>query len=413
MAQIGHRRQITRESSMKQRLMRYFWFACVSVALPVFGRVPERTEIHVNTPIRVLLDKAGRKATLESPGQTLYIKVKHPGPWIAIGKTASLSWSEKTKNILLESRNAKLAAAILFVRGGPSAVDPVKYSQKTYRGLMKFLSNEEGWLTVNVLPIEEYLAGTLAAEMNSDWATEALKAQAVASRTYALQLARRPKNPNYDLVGTIEDQVYSGADAETKRVREAIEATRGQYLSRGSGPARIFFHARCGGKTEPEDRVWRGDKSHHVTVGCPYCQKHPLEWKYSIDYASFFQALKVPKALLPPKLVALDRSPTGRITSLKLEAGGNSRLLDGNTLRSLLGYQRLKSTHFQWKTAGGQIHFTGKGSGHGVGMCQWGASFLAKQGKSYRDILSHYYPQLTVEGLPGGAPMLEAKNRWR
>lgn len=390
----------------------YFWLACSFAAFPVLGRNPERTDINVNTPIRVLLDKAGRKATLETPGQTLYIKVRHPGGWIAIGKTAKLSWSEKTKSILLESRDAKFAAPILFVRGGTSSLDSIYYANKLYKGLMKLVAGENGWLAVNVLPVEEYLAGTLGAEMSSSWPLEALKAQAVASRTYALNLAKRPRNVHYDLAGTVEDQVYSGAGSETKRVREAIDLTRGQFLSKGLGPAQIFFHSRCGGLTEPEGKVWRGDKSHHVTVLCPYCQKHPYEWKYSLEYASLLHALKVPKALVPPTITALDRSPTGRITSLKLDAGGNSRLIDGNTFRSLLGYQRIKSTRFKWTATGREVRFTGFGSGHGVGMCQWGASYFAKQGKTYREILGHYYPQLVLEGAAKEQPVLEAKNRF-
>lgn len=400
---------------MKQIWLRYFWLVWCFATVPVLGRDPEvRASIHVNTPVRVLLDKAGRKTVLESPGDNIFVKIKHPGPWVAVGKTATLTWSEKTRDILVEGRDAKIAAPILFVRGGPSAGDPLLYEKRAYRGLMKFFGGETGWMAVNVLGIEDYLAGTLAAEMNASWEIEALKSQAVASRTYALRMAEHPKNAHYDLMGTIEDQVYSGANAETKKIREAIESTRGQYLTKASGPAQIFFHARCGGLTEPEDQVWKGDKSHHVSVVCPYCKSHPFEWKFSVTYASLLESLNLPKALLPPKLTAIDRSPTGRVTSLKLESAGKSRVLDGNTLRSLLGYQRLKSAHFQWKTAGGQLHFTGQGSGHGVGMCQWGAAHMAKQGKTYKQILSHFYPQLTIEGGEPLAPPshLEAKNRW-
>jgi SpoIID/LytB domain protein len=399
---------------MKRFWMRNFWLAWWFAAFPVLGQVTARTDINVSTPIRVLLDKAGRKATLESPGQTLFVKAKTSGPWVSVGKKATLAWSEKTREILVESHSAKIAAPILLVRGGPKVADPIRYDRKTYRGLLKFVGTEDGWMTINVLPIEEYLAGTLAAEMNADWQTEALKAQAVASRTYALRLAKRPKSQHYDLLGTVEDQVYSGADAETKRVREAVESTKGEYLTKGAGPAQIFFHSRCGGFTEPEDKVWKGNGSHHVTVPCPYCRTHPFEWKYSVDYATLADALRIPKSLVPPKLTALERSPTGRVTSLKLDYGLNgTRFLDANTLRSLLGYQRLKSAHFDWKTSGGQIHFAGQGAGHGVGMCQWGAYHLAKQGKTYRDILAHYYPQLTIEGAALPMGYLEAKNRWR
>ncbi len=388
---------------MKQNWLRYFWFVWWFAALPVIGRDRARAEVHVNTPIRVLLDRAGRSTGLETQGPTLYIKAKHPGPWVAFGKKANLTWSEKTKDLLATSGEAKIAAPILFVRGGPSPTDTLRYQQKSYRGLLKFISTDQGWLAVNVLPIEDYLAGTLAAEMNASWNSEALKAQAVASRTYALRTSRHPRHVHYDLMGTIEDQVYSGASAETKRIREAIEQTQGQYLTKDHGPAQVFFHARCGGLTEPEDRVWKGEKHHHVTVACPYCQTHPFDWKVSIHYASLLESLHLPKSLLPPKLTALEHSATGRVTSLKLQAGHNSRLLDGNTLRSLLGYQRLKSAHFDWQTSNGQIHFSGQGAGHGVGMCQWGAAHLGKIGKTYREILAHYYPQLTLEGGPSAA----------
>jgi stage II sporulation protein D len=394
---------------MKLSWLWIVWF----VASPARGETPARVDLHGNTAIRVLLDKASRTAVLESKGATLYIKAKHPGSWVAVGKRATLTWAEKTKEIRLEGEHAKIAAAILFVRGGPSASDTLSYRGADYRGLLKLSSKEEGWTAVNVLGLEEYLAGTLAAEMNADWRMEALKAQAVASRTYALQKIRHPKNVEYDLMGTVEDQVYSGAASETKRIREAVESTRGQYLARDGLPAKIFFHSRCGGQTEPEETVWNAGKSHHVTVTCPYCRANPYDWKFSIPTSDLLEALKLPQSAAP-KLLALDRSPTGRLSSLKVEAAGRSRLLDANTLRSLLGYQRLKSAHFQWKAHNGQIHFSGRGAGHGVGMCQWGASYLARQGKGYREILSHYYPQLTLEGASQKVPgKLEAKNRWR
>jgi stage II sporulation protein D len=248
----------------------------------------------------------------------------------------------------------------------------------------------------------------LGTEMSPAWELEALKAQAVASRTYALYMRRHPKSTLYDLEKSTQDQVYRGASAESTRVLAAIQATRGEYLSLSDEPIKAYFHSRCGGETDSATEVWGqpGSKS-RSHARCPYCRRHPFMWSSVFRFDELARALKFPYSPgAVPKLAALSRTPTGRLSVLRVQEGSHSKTLSADQFRALLGYTRIKSAHFDWHVDKDTVTVSGFGSGHGVGMCQWGARSLAQQGKSYREILSYFYPSARLidpvsgNGLP-------------
>jgi stage II sporulation protein D len=215
----------------------------------------------------------------------------------------------------------------------------------------------------------------------------------VASRTYALYRLKNPRHRFYDLEKGILDQVYSGVEAESVRVKNAVRETAGQFLSRAGHPIKAYYHSRCGGSTETSDSVWKqrfgpGQK----IVDCPYCRRNPYHWKASFDLSDLSRALKLPVF----QILSIQKTPSGRIAELTVGEPGKEKKITSDEFRSLLGYTRLKSALFEWRIERQDVRFEGIGAGHGVGMCQWGARYLAQQGLNYRQILKYYYPEASL-----------------
>jgi len=270
---------------------------------------------------------------------------------------------------------------------------------ESFRGSIFLIQKSNRILLVNVIDLEDYLKGMLATEINSYWSVESLKAQAVASRTYAMYMKDHPRSADYDLERTISDQVYGGLNSENTKTSKAIKETEGQFLGEAGKPIKAFFHARCGGSTETPETVWNHKgKQNHESVECPFCQKNPQPWTTTIDAQTLAEKLGV----IPFRKFSVEvtqRTEGNRISEFLVVAGKKKIRMNANDFRARLGYKRLKSTLFEWKQKAQQIIFSGVGSGHGVGMCQWGAKHLAETGNNYQQILTHYYPRSTLYGV--------------
>jgi stage II sporulation protein D len=290
---------------------------------------------------------------------------------------------------------------------GPAKVNAdgtVAFRKKTFHGRLEFYDNGGGTLTaVNILPIEEYLVGLVAAEMSVDWPLEALKAQAAASRTYALyqREARTSKwsDSIYDLESSVLDQVYDGSVKDDSRVRGAVEATRGEVLKRRGRLVKAFFHSACGGRTESAVNVW-GEEKMFDTVRDPYCKRSPnSSWSYKIPRSGLAERLAAagyPAERIDSVSVERRRNDP-RAATVAIDTGGQTVFLQGSDLRRIIGYENVKSTWFDVRFDGDELVFTGRGFGHGVGLCQWGAKGMAEAGKDYREILKFYYPGTRLE----------------
>lgn len=280
----------------------------------------------------------------------------------------------------------------------------VAFRKKTFHGRMEFYENGDGTLTaVNVLPLEEYLVGLIAAEMSVDWPIEALKAQAVASRTYAVyqREARSSKwsDSIYDLESSVLDQVYDGSVKEDARVRAAVEATKGELIKKRGRIVKAFFHSACGGQTETALNVW-GEEKMFNTVRDPYCKRSPnSSWSYKISKPEL--ASRLAKGGYPAETIESvnveRRRNDPRAATVAVDTGNQTIFLQGSDLRRIIGYENVKSTWFDVKLDGDRVSFTGHGFGHGVGLCQWGAKGMSEAGKNYREILKFYYPGTRVE----------------
>lgn len=271
---------------------------------------------------------------------------------------------------------------------------------RQYRGPL--LIHEEGGAlrVVNPLPMETYLPGLVASEMPPSWPEEALKAQAVASRSYALARLADSQGALFDLYASVEDQVYHGAGQEDRRALAAVRATRGQVLIGADGQVvEAFFHAICGGRTEAPSAVWPGKGAYPPPVRCEGCADAPgRAWAAQLSAAEVARRLR-PLGFTEAVVVAVEEgkpSPGGRWATARITGPTTTLEIPGNELRRALGFSELKSTRLEAEVSGGVVRFKGVGFGHGVGLCQWGARGMASSGSSYVDILSHYYPGATL-----------------
>jgi stage II sporulation protein D len=263
---------------------------------------------------------------------------------------------------------------------------------------------------VVTLPLDEYLVGVVAAEMPASFAPEALKAQAVVARTYAVSRLAAfggqgcSRHPGADICDdfahcqawepeekSLAKWPAGEAQGYLQRIRRAVQETSGQIIVAGGQPIDAVFHAHCGGHTENSEDVWTSASSYLRGVPCPYCEGSRW-WETTQEFsgAQFAGALLPYVSALPvsaagrPLLDGVLRTATGRVRTLRV--GGEQ--LRGRDLRAAL---ELPSTKFSWRISGDSVIFTTRGFGHGVGLCQYGADGQARAGKSYREIINFYY----------------------
>jgi stage II sporulation protein D len=259
---------------------------------------------------------------------------------------------------------------------------------------------------VNEVPLETYLLGVVGGEMPPSWEMEALKAQAVAARTYAAARMRAARGADapFDLYDDTRSQVYAGVPPAryASRLARAVGATEGEVLVHEGELLTAFFHSTCGGHTESAHRVFgSADRAPLKGVPCDGCVESPLfRWEVKIPAEDLEGRLGVKGV---KTIRADERGPSGRCGAVRLVAEEGETVLTGKDFRWKLGVNRLRSTAFEATREGDGFLFTGKGFGHGVGLCQWGARGLARKGKDCLQILEHYYPGamvLQVAALP-------------
>ncbi len=259
------------------------------------------------------------------------------------------------------------------------------------RGDVVVMKGRSQLQVVNVLPLEDYLAGVLGSEMPQSFPLEALKAQAVAARTYALNKKLEQYGQPFHLGSSVLSQVYRGLESEDPRTREAVEATQGLVLTWMLQPIEAYFHSSCGGRTESGLEALNRDLPYLQAVDCPCGGLASSHWKLALGSAE----LKALGAVKGSPLQVQGRSPTGRARKVSMGA----RVVDAVTFRERVGYMKLKSLSFEVEKAKDGYVLEGKGFGHGAGLCQWGARVFAEKGWDYRRILAHYYPGTELQTL--------------
>ncbi|ATS17783.1 sporulation protein [Parathermosynechococcus lividus PCC 6715] len=285
----------------------------------------------------------------------------------------------------------------------------VRVGDRWYRGRLQILSTSRGLLVINLVDLEDYLPSVVGKEMYPSWPQEALKAQAVASRSFALfrcDRERRRPGTLYDVGATVTHQVYPGVSSETASTLAAVAATRHQVLTYGGQVIEAVFHAASGGHTEDSEYVWQ--KPVPYLRGTPdFDQVSPnFQWTVRLTAAQLRQ--RIPGIGTIVGFRPLQTSPQGRIISMQVVGTAGSRTISGNELRRALG---LRSTLLTVAPEYGNVAsqagqsvpvaftITGRGHGHGLGMSQWGAYGMALQGYTYDQILRHYYQGVTLSDI--------------
>ncbi|HJL42432.1 MAG TPA: SpoIID/LytB domain-containing protein [Myxococcales bacterium LLY-WYZ-16_1] len=268
---------------------------------------------------------------------------------------------------------------------------PVSVAGGRYLGRVEVVPVDGRLIVVNRIRMETYLLGIVGSEMPPSWPAEALKAQAVAARTYGLQrrLRMRSRDRPYDLRDSVLSQVYRGAERIRPAVVRAVRATRGQVLAWRHEPAEALYHSTCGGRTRSAESAFGNRVAYLQPRPCRWCrQSTKYAWDFTLP-AHEMQRLLETAGLARGKVRSVFRDRSAPRVRIRDDRG--ARGIDPNRFRAAVGYDRLFSSRFSARTRGGRVRVEGSGFGHGVGMCQWGARGMALEGKNYLQILAHYY----------------------
>lgn len=390
------------------------------------GLAVNQTNVTFSTdgPLEVLNEETAKPILTLSPNQTLSVAFDKQGRLLLNGKAIPA--------VALRLRIAQSATA--------KRDSSITLNRQRYRGEIELLpkGGRSALTVVNELPMEQYLYGIIAREISPEWAREAVKAQAVAARTYALYSLNKHDKEGYDVCAGTDCQVYGGRNAESTSGNAAVDATRGEVMLYNNRPIAAYFHSSSGGYTESSDNVWGGN-SPYIKGVVDFDQDSPYySWDKQVSSSALEAKLKKAgysvgrlnaielsplsaKRPLPERKWA-DRAPSGRVKSLTLIGESGRKEISGNQLRSILG---LNSTLFDITIVGARANnktdtaaatgnmrqltpgteqtvvFNGYGWGHGLGMSQWGAKAMAEKApagdnKYYQAILRHYYAGIDI-----------------
>lgn len=263
-----------------------------------------------------------------------------------------------------------------------------------YRGRTELLKQGKGVSAINRVDLDKYLYSVVGSEAIPSWPQEALKAQAVAARTYALYLRSTSDNRLYDLDTTTNTQVYKGLSSEYLSTHEAVQATIGQVMTYNGRTILAAFHSSSGGHTENVEDVW-SSRLPYLRGVVDYDQSSPV-FQWTKTYTSAELTRRIGGIGTIQAMVPEETTPRGRVVTMKIIGDRGSKKLPGVKLRQIL---ELRSTLFTVSAEGGIFQIYGRGYGHGIGLSQWGTYYLAEQGIDYQRILAHYYQNANLSNL--------------
>ncbi|RQD78548.1 MAG: SpoIID/LytB domain-containing protein [Candidatus Syntrophonatronum acetioxidans] len=287
----------------------------------------------------------------------------------------------------------------------PQLPEELKAEEKGEPVLRVYISEED---RVEDMAFEEYIKGVVAGEMKPDWPEEALAAQAIIARSFTLQKIKEkggvPEKNAHASTDIEEFQAYD-ADSITRQVKEAVDKTRGQVAVHQGNFIRGWFHAYAGPRTAQADEglAFEGPNPPYIhVVKSPGSQMVPPEegiWEESFNLEEVRHAVKEQRGNDPGPVEQFEiaqKGPSGRVTLFKV----NDVQVSAPDLRIALGSTRMRSTYIEeMNMEGEKVIFEGKGFGHGVGMCQWGARAQAEEGLSAEEIVKYFYRDVEVVKL--------------
>jgi stage II sporulation protein D len=304
------------------------------------------------------------------------------------------------KNKLLLGSTGTYSPKVLIKTENPEAL---VINGQRFRGDLAFIKKEKGEFSViNYIDIEDYIKGILYHEASHYWPMEALKAQALVCRTYALYQRQSSASLDYDVTKDIYSQVYGGRSAERQRTSKAVQQTKGLVLTFQEKIFPTYFHATCAGHTEDASALWDINLLPLKGIACKFCRQSPhFKWHCVLTLAEIKEKLSHAghKISRISDIVISSRDNSGRVLDLKIVTDKKEKKISAKDFRNIIGPNIIRSTNFTVEVINGDGVFEGLGWGHGVGLCQWGAYFMAKEGYSAEEILRYYYPGAKLSSL--------------
>lgn len=363
--------------------MRFFSLLLVSLVLS-FGSAQGMVYV------RVLLEEVPGNLTINmSGGHTVYVD--------GVQRSATnlgLNWPVQAISGQLYVDGQVVGKSLTLE---PSDGSLTVWDNTSYRGALRLTAKGNNFQIINVVDLESYLRGVVAAEMPGSWPLEALKAQAVAARTYVLY-SMKPTN-TYDICATTDCQKYRGVAEEHPNSDQAVFETAGQVLTYGGAFAKTYFHSDSGGVLASPQEVWGGVvdylPAHNDVV---YDTPH-RNWEKTLEPSSVENMLAAygKNVGTVGSMQIISNTASGRVWEMTFTGSSGSVTMAGTSLTKMLRDMGLKSTRFSMT---GNLSMVGSGFGHGVGMSQYGAKFLSGQGYAYSQILLFYYPGTNLQMMP-------------
>lgn len=287
----------------------------------------------------------------------------------------------------------------LGVRIEPASDAAISLNGTRLRGAIEIVRQQNlTLLIVNDVSLEDYLRGVLSKEAPDYWPPEALKAIAIAARTYAVYQRFSKASASYDVMSSVMSQDYGGKTAEKSATTQAVRATRGLIIMYRNAIFPAFYHSTCGGGPTENGRVMGKFDVLPLQGGvkCNFCTASPFyHWQRRLSREDVAWALKKSRygsigAIRDMRVT--ERTGSGRVAQMLIAGTRRTLRLTGYDVRSLFGFEKIRSPLFDVIPAAEGFILDGHGWGHGVGMCQWGAAELARRGATAEEILQLYYP---------------------
>lgn len=368
--------------------------------------------INENNFIRVLLDNRNSEMVFAIKSPVVLYEENSPIAVIKRGNIVKFSGNGNLLNLNIRGKNFE---AKYFQFKPENDIGVVEFKNHNYPGIIKIISIDNSISTINEVSLEDYIRGVIPAEMPSGKGNEyieALKAFAICARTYAV--SRLNKSHSFDVYLDTRDQVYAGFSKGKNNFNRAVNETKGMILTYDSQPAIVFYSASCGGHTSNVKDVFPGNNEPYLQGvedgDPPNCSIAPnFNWTETYSKQEFINRLKSAGYLgegnyILQNVAVESRNSSGRVEDLLIElstdSGEKKINIPGNKIRTAIHNQDngniLRSTMFEINFNGNQVIISGKGNGHGVGLCQWGAISQSIKGRDYKQILSFYFPGTTV-----------------
>ncbi len=270
---------------------------------------------------------------------------------------------------------------------------PLEAEGEGYPGRVEVVERDGRYHRICHVDLESYVAHVVSAEVLNSWDMETKRAQAVAARSYAM--TSLDSDAIFDLRASGLEQVFRGGRVDPGAA-DAARDTRGLALVQNEAVTRAYYHATCGGRTASVWEFWGMRAPLMRAVDCPWCASAPLH-RWSLEMGADELGERLGGEVEAVWVETFE--PSGRALTVAVRVGGALRWMSGAEFREALGYTRIRSTWFAIEAGEANYRFAGAGSGHGVGLCQWGARGMAEAGYGWRDILAWYYPDSSVAAV--------------